>query len=83
MLFRSGVVEMPIGKFLAVNLLGAVTWASVMTTLAFFVGRVVSLEQLLEWVSKFAILALFIAIGFIVVPIWLESRIVKKAGEGE
>jgi membrane protein DedA with SNARE-associated domain len=79
----AGVVEMPIGKFLAVNLLGAVTWASVMTTLAFFVGKVVSLEQLLEWVSKFAILALFIAIGFIVVPIWLESRIVKKAGEGE
>ena len=79
----AGVVEMPIGKFLTVNLLGAVTWASVMTTLAFFVGRVVSLEQLLEWVSKFAILALFIASGFIFVPIWLESRIVKKAGEGE
>jgi membrane protein DedA with SNARE-associated domain len=79
----AGVVEMPIGKFLAVNLLGAVTWAAVMTTLAFFVGRIVSLEQLLEWVSKFAILALFVAIGFIVVPIWLESRIVKKAGEGE
>jgi flagellar biogenesis protein FliO len=34
-------------------------------------------------VSKFAILALFIAIGFIVVPIWLENRIAKKAGEGE
>jgi flagellar biogenesis protein FliO len=34
-------------------------------------------------VSKFAILALFIAVGFIVVPIWLENRIVKKAGEGK
>jgi membrane protein DedA with SNARE-associated domain len=78
----AGVVEMPFGKFLAVNLAGAVTWASVMTTLAFFVGRIVSLEQLLEWVSKFAILALFIAIGFITVPIWLESRTLKS-GEGE
>jgi membrane protein DedA with SNARE-associated domain len=78
----AGVVEMPFGNFLAVNLAGAVTWASVMTTLAFFVGRIVSLEQLLEWVSKFAILALFIAIGFIVVPIWLESRTLKS-GEGE
>jgi membrane protein DedA with SNARE-associated domain len=78
----AGVVEMPFGKFLAVNLAGAVTWASVMTTLAFFVGRIVSLEQLLEWVSKFAILALFIAIGFIAVPIWLESRTLKS-GEGE
>jgi membrane protein DedA with SNARE-associated domain len=78
----AGVVEMPFGKFIAVNLAGAVTWASVMTTLAFFVGRIVSLEQLLEWVSKFAILALFIAIGFITVPIWLESRTLKS-GEGE
>jgi membrane protein DedA with SNARE-associated domain len=78
----AGVVEMPFGKFLAVNLAGAVTWASVMTTLAFFVGRVVSLEQLLEWASKFAILALAIAIGFITVPIWLESRNLKS-GEGE
>ena len=78
----AGVVEMPFGKFLAVNLAGAVTWASVMTTLAFFVGKVVSLEQLLEWVSKFAILALIIAIGFITVPLWLEARSIKS-GEGE
>ncbi len=78
----AGVVEMPFVKFLGVNLAGAVTWASVMTTLAFFVGRIVSLEQLLEWVSKFAILALVIAIGFIAVPIWLESRTLKS-GEGE
>jgi membrane protein DedA with SNARE-associated domain len=78
----AGVVEMPFNKFLAVNLAGAVTWASVMTTLAFFVGRIVSLEQLLEWVSKFAILALFIAISLITVPIWLESRTLKS-GEGE
>jgi membrane protein DedA with SNARE-associated domain len=75
----AGVVEMPFGKFMAVNFAGAITWAAVMTTLAFFVGRVLSLEQLLAWVSKFAILALFIAIAAIFVPIWLESRIAKKA----
>jgi membrane protein DedA with SNARE-associated domain len=79
----AGVVEMPFDKFLAVNLAGAVTWASVMTTLAFFVGRIVSLEQLLEWVSKFAILALFIAIAAIAVPIWLESRTLKSGEGGE
>jgi membrane protein DedA with SNARE-associated domain len=70
----AGVVEMPFGQFMAVNLAGAITWASVMTTLAFFVGRVVSLEHLLAWVSKFAIVALLIAIALIVGPIWLESR---------
>ncbi len=80
----AGVVEMPIGKFLAVNLAGATAWASVMTTIAFFVGKVVSLEQLLAWVSKFAFGALLIAIAWIVVPIWLESRGAKaEAGEGE
>ncbi len=78
----AGVVEMPFGKFLAVNLAGALTWAGVITTLAFFVGKIVSLEQLLEWASKFAVLALLIAIAFIVVPIWLETR-GAKAGEGE
>jgi membrane protein DedA with SNARE-associated domain len=73
----AGVVEMPFGKFMAVNFVGAITWASVMTTLAFFVGRVLSLEQLLAWVSKFALLALLIAVAAIVVPIWLEARSVK------
>jgi membrane protein DedA with SNARE-associated domain len=76
----AGVVEMPLGKFLAVNLAGAIAWASVMTTLAFFVGKVVSLEQLLAWASKFAVVALGLAIAWIVVPIWLESR-GAKAGE--
>jgi membrane protein DedA with SNARE-associated domain len=74
----AGVVEMPFRQFLAVNLAGAITWATAITTLAFFVGKVVSLEQLLAWVSKFAVLALVIAIAWIVVPLWLESRGVVK-----
>ncbi|MFM2303188.1 MAG: hypothetical protein RLZZ135_595 [Cyanobacteriota bacterium] len=73
----AGVVEMPFGQFMAINLAGAIAWAVVMTTLAFFVGQVVSLEQLLGWVSKFALLALAIAIALIVGPIWLESRSAK------
>jgi membrane protein DedA with SNARE-associated domain len=73
----AGVVEMPFGQFLGVNLVGAITWAAVMTTLAFFVGHLVSLEQLLAWVSKFAILALLIAVTAIALPIWLETRSVK------
>jgi membrane protein DedA with SNARE-associated domain len=77
----AGVVEMPFLKFLGINFAGALAWASVMTTLAFFVGKVVSLEQLLAWVSKFAIVALGLAIAWIVVPIWLESRGAKASGE--
>jgi membrane protein DedA with SNARE-associated domain len=75
----AGIVEMPFGKFLIYNLAGAIAWASVMVTLAFFAGRIVSLEQLVAWVSQFAILALVILAAVIAVPIWLESR--QKEGE--
>ena len=75
----AGIVEMPFGKFLIYNLAGAISWASVMVTLAFFAGRVVSLEQLVAWVSQFALLALLILVAVIAIPIWLESR--QKGGE--
>ncbi|MGB3203374.1 MAG: DedA family protein [Crinalium sp.] len=70
----AGIVEMPFWKFLGFNVAGATVWASVMVSLAFFVGRIVSLEQLVTWAAQFAILALLIAIAIIVIPIWLESR---------
>jgi membrane protein DedA with SNARE-associated domain len=70
----AGIVEMPFWKFLGFNVAGATVWASVMVSLAFFVGRIVSLEQLVTWAAQFAIVAFFIAIAVIVVPIWLESR---------
>ncbi|BAZ90162.1 SNARE associated Golgi protein-like protein [Raphidiopsis curvata NIES-932] len=77
----AGIAEMPFGKFLVYNLAGASAWASVMVTLAFFAGKIVSLEQLVAWVSQFAILALLILVLVIVLPIWWESRQVKHLGE--
>jgi membrane-associated protein len=74
----AGVAEMPFLEFTAYNILGATTWASVMVSLAFFAGRVLSLEQLLAWVGEFALLALAIAVAWIVIPLWLESRQVEK-----
>ncbi|QSJ15722.1 DedA family protein [Nostoc sp. UHCC 0702] len=75
----AGIAEMPFKKFFLYNLAGAATWASVMVTLAFFAGRVISLEQLVAWVSQFAIAALLILVVLIVVPLWLEARQVKRA----
>ncbi|MBW4563534.1 MAG: DedA family protein [Mojavia pulchra JT2-VF2] len=75
----AGIAEMPFGKFFVYNLAGASAWASVMVTLAFFAGRVISLEQLVSWVSHFAIAALLILVALIAVPLWLESRQVKRA----
>jgi len=54
----AGIAEMPYGKFFLCNLAGATVWASVMVTLAFFVGRIVSLEQLIAWVAQFTLVAL-------------------------
>jgi len=77
----AGIVEMPFSKFLIYNVAGATAWGSVMVTLAFFAGRIISLEQLLGWVSKFALLALLILVAVIAVPIWLESRKVEQQTE--
>lgn len=78
----AGIAEMPFWKFLFYNFLGAATWASVMVSLAFFAGRVVSLEQLVAWVSQFAIAALLIVVGLIGFSVWWESRQIKQeAGE--
>jgi len=77
----AGIAQMPFGKFLIYNVAGAAAWGSVMVTLAFFAGRIISLEQLVAWVSKFAILALLILVAVIAVPIWLESREVKEQTE--
>jgi membrane protein DedA with SNARE-associated domain len=74
----AGIAEMPFGKFFLCNLAGAVAWASVMVTLAFFAGKIVSLEQLVTWVSQFAIAALLILVAVIAIPLWLESRNVKE-----
>jgi membrane protein DedA with SNARE-associated domain len=77
----AGIAEMPFRKFLVYNLAGASVWASVMVTLAFFAGKIISLEQLVAWVSQFAIAALFILVAVIVIPLWLESRQVKHIAE--
>ncbi|MGJ3251067.1 MAG: DedA family protein [Elainellaceae cyanobacterium] len=70
----AGTVHMPYLKFLACNLAGAVAWASVMVSLSFFVGRVVPLEQLIQWVAEFAIFALALVVIWVVSMVWLETR---------
>ena len=79
----AGIVEMSYGKFFVFNLAGATVWASVMVTLAFFVGHVVPLEQLVAGLAQFGVAALLIVIAWIAVPIWLESRQVKRSARGE
>ncbi|MEM7554696.1 MAG: DedA family protein [Cyanobacteria bacterium P01_A01_bin.84] len=74
----AGIAQMPFWKFCIYNLAGAITWASAMVSLSFFAGKVIPLEQLVAWVGQFAIAALLILVGIIIIPIWLESRQAKK-----
>ncbi len=75
----AGIAEMSYGKFFLYNLAGATVWAFVMVTISFFLGRIVSLEQLVGWAGQFTIVALLIVIAWIVVPLWLESRQIKQS----
>jgi membrane protein DedA with SNARE-associated domain len=73
----AGIAQMPYWKFLLFNAAGAGTWATVMVSLSYFVGQTFSLEQLIGWVSQFALLALGIVVAWFAVPAWLESRKAK------
>ncbi|MGB3403139.1 MAG: DedA family protein [Microcoleaceae cyanobacterium] len=73
----AGIAQMPYWKFLLCNAAGAGAWATVMVSLSYFVGQTFSLEQLISWVSEFALLALGIVIAWLAIPAWLESRKAK------
>lgn len=70
----AGITRMPYPKFLLCNAIGAASWASVMVSLTYFLGRIVPLSLLLKWVSQFTGIALAIVIGWIVTVWWIESR---------
>ncbi|KST69108.1 DedA family protein [Mastigocoleus testarum] len=74
----AGIAEMPFWKFFIYNLAGAATWSLTMVTLAFFAGKLIPLEQLVQWVSEFAFLALFVLAAVVFIPMWLESRHTQK-----
>ncbi len=70
----AGTAKMPYFKFLLWNAAGALAWASVMVSLSYFVGRLIPLAQLISWVAQFAVFALALVIGWILLAIWLERR---------
>lgn len=70
----AGITQMPYGRFMVYNVIGAFTWASLTVSLAFAAGQLISLDQLMEWFSRFALLSLLIVIIGLSIPIWLELR---------
>lgn len=54
----AGMSGMGYGRFLCFNALGAIAWATTMTSLAYFAGRFIALPVLVDWVLRFGIFAL-------------------------
>ena len=79
----AGIVQMPYLTFTIYNTLGAITWASVMVSLSYFAGQFVPLEKMVAWAGQFAFVMLSIAIAWVVVPLWLESRKVKEIAKAD
>lgn len=75
----AGITQMPYKQFLLCNLGGAAVWSTSIVTLAYFLGKVVTLEDLVRWVTQFGIVALIIAIALLVIweykpKSWFSSR---------
>ncbi|MEM8807805.1 MAG: DedA family protein [Cyanobacteria bacterium P01_G01_bin.38] len=75
----AGIARMPYWKFLLCNLLGATLWATVMVSLAFFVGRLIPLATLVAGVAQFTVLALVAVIAWVALAWWLDARQSAKA----
>jgi membrane protein DedA with SNARE-associated domain len=70
----AGMTQMPYAQFLLCNAAGATVWATIMVSLASLAGRLISLEDLIHWVSQFAIVALGLVLAWVLLSFWLESR---------
>lgn len=75
----AGIARMPYRKFLWCNLGGATVWASIMVTLSYFLGRLVPLPKIVQWVTQFGIAALVLVILSLLIPLLWEYR-QKKLG---
>jgi len=70
----AGITRMPYYRFLLCNAIGAATWAATMVSLSYFLGRLVPLEQLIQWVAQFTGVALAVVIGWVIIAWWTDSR---------
>ncbi len=67
----AGITQMPYKQFLLCNFGGAAVWSTTIVTLAFFLGKIVSLEQIVSWTAQIGVVALVGVITFLLFPmIW-------------
>lgn len=65
----AGITQMPYSKFLLYNIGGATVWALVIVSLSFFLGQIVSLQQIVTWITQAGIVALVGALIVFSIPL--------------
>ncbi|MEO1672377.1 MAG: DedA family protein, partial [Cyanobacteria bacterium J06631_2] len=61
--------------FLLCNFGGAAVWATTIVSAAFFLGKVVSLEQIVGWIAQIGIVSLLVIVVIVLAPIvWEYGR---------
>ena len=62
----AGITKMPYKQFLLCNFGGATVWSATIVSLAYFLGKIVTLEEIVGWITQFGILVLLVTIvGFV------------------
>ncbi len=70
----AGMTAMPYARFLFFNVLGAIAWGTIMTSLAYFAGSFIPLDRLVEWVLRFGIFALIGIVAWFSVTFWRQNQ---------
>lgn len=68
----AGITRMPYGQFLLCNFGGAAVWATTIVSLAYFLGSIVSLEQIVNWITQLGIFALILVLALLLIPVLWE-----------
>ncbi|MEL6910157.1 MAG: DedA family protein [Cyanobacteria bacterium J06629_2] len=71
----AGITRMPYKQFLLCNFGGAAVWATVIVSVAFFLGQAVSLEQIVGWIAQIGVVGLIAVAALVLAPvIWEYGR---------
>ncbi len=74
----AGITRMPYKQFLLCNFGGAAVWSTTIVTLAYFLGKVVTLEEIVGWITQFGIGALILVIITLVVWEYRQKLLPSK-----
>ena len=77
----AGITRMPYKTFLLCNFGGAAVWSATIVSLAFFLGKTVSLERIVSGVAQIGVAAMLLLIAFLLAPMLWEYGLTKLSAK--